>query len=180
MRASPAFSRITNAQQPALYGTRQNCHTPSKWDRTMPASLTSLYRPSSGPWRTRAAGHRGRRELPGAGPIVYLSIRRWDDAECGMRVQRLLQDSGDVGWVCSKLCATLLRPSRGCLFLSGLSGLDVALAALGRGGQPLTTRHRDGVTLCYVSPFRGDTGSRAGSSQIALRGPEVTRKRPVP
>ena len=87
-----------------------------------------------------------------------------------MRVQRLLQGSGDVGWVCSKLCATLLRPLGGCLFLPAFSGLDVAPAALGRGEQPLTAWHRDGVMLRYAARSRGHTGSRAGSRQIQSSG----------
>ena len=148
---------------------------PPKWDRTIPASLTSLYWPPSGPWRTRAAGHRGRRELPGAGPLVYLSIRMWEDAGCACNgCFKTQATSAGCAQSSARRCSVhravvfYCRPSRD-LMLRWLSS-----------EEPLTARHRDGVTLCYVAHSRGHTGSRAGSRQIILRGPEVTRRRSVP
>ena len=136
----------------------------SNYHRVVGVTVLALVRALTNPGR-RSPGSSRTAWCRAISLLVHPPVGR-----CGMRVQRLLQDSGDVGWVCSKLCATLLRPLGGCLFLSAFSRLDVALAAPGRGGQPLTAQHRDGVTLCYAAPSRGHTGSRAGSRQVQPSG----------
>ena len=84
-----------------------------------------------------------------------------------MRDARATDASGPGRRRLGVLRATLLRPLGGCLFLTAFSGLDVAPAALVRGGQPLTARHRDGVTLRRTFPrVTRAAGQEAGSSNL--------------